>query len=251
MKQSKSKVLQRIGLCVVSSLICTLIAFSQNGQLAVVKGVATDVQNSRVPNAVVTFSNSQRSYETKTNRIGEYELSLEPGKYKVLIDGLSLGFDVTRRSEVLLASPSTKFLSFKLYSKFGVLGVNPAQWENDVADHPTIWPYSYQEVPFLSTNGISSGLIRYGTKIETGAISQFITSSSGQREGVTFSYDFFSVTADEIRLYGKTIYAFGSLLIEDENRTEMYKGKVKIRIEKGKAIFDKICGFPEAVCSAP
>ena len=58
---------------------------------------------------------------------------------------------------------------------------------------------------------------------------------------VTFTYDLFTVNADEIRFdaVSKEIYAEGKLTIDDGQKVK-YDGIIKITVKNGKATYEKV-----------
>ncbi len=216
------------------NFLCVFVSQGQSGNPATLKGKVTDSIDALVPFMPIEFTNGVRNYKVNTNGDGEYDLALEPGKYKVSVGGSS-GFGVTHRSEILLEPDASKTFHLKVYPA-GLFLV-------DVSDGSTQCTsgIDYQDVPALSTVGVTSGMVRYGLNYKKRSLLTFKPFSK-LSDQVIFTYDFFTATADTIRIDERTkeIYAIGNITIELENKIEKYKGTVKIHIKKGKATYKKV-----------
>lgn len=230
----KMKGVVKIILLLVFALFCISSAYGQGGHSATVKGKMIDWIDALVPNIQIVFTNDTRTYKVRTGENGEYQLALEPGKYKVSTEAYG-GFSAIRRSEVLLESDAAKTLNLRVYPIRSLLV--------DVSDGATecISGYYYQEIAALSTVGMTDGMVRYGLNFKKGSLLTFDPFLK-RDEQVIFTYDFFSVSADQIRVdtRKKEVYAIGNVTIELENKKEKYAGTVKVRFEKGKALYKKL-----------
>src|SRR4051794_22359461 len=99
---------------VLLSFVLTFSASGQTGRQATLKGIVTDSNEARVPNVPIILTSDSGGRKANTNDFGEYEIALEPGKYKVSVGG-ALGFGVTRRSEIFLGPNARTNLNLKLY----------------------------------------------------------------------------------------------------------------------------------------
>ena len=102
----------------------------------------------------------------------------------------------------------------------------------------TYFPYEYLQIPVSGANGLDSGLIRFAKKEDSQSQTTYkdygISNPSG-RAGVTFTYNLFSVEADEIRIDSKTkeIFGSGKITVEISGRKEEWIGVIKVTITNG------------------
>ncbi len=171
---AEMKRIVKVTLFLLLGLLCSVEAQTQTRHQAIVKGNVTDGNDAVVPNMPVVFTDDIRTYKVTTDKEnGEYKITLDPGKYKVSVGG-AFGFDVTYRSEILLDPDSRKTLNLEVFGKQVVLDTHIDQGEDEVREHPGVWPYGYEELPALSTVGVSSGMIRYAVKCQLGRLSLIV-----------------------------------------------------------------------------
>ena len=63
----------RISLVICLCLFCALGTWGQNARLATLKGLVVDLNDARVPNALVVLTNGVQTYKVRTDEIGEYK----------------------------------------------------------------------------------------------------------------------------------------------------------------------------------
>lgn len=99
-------------LCV---LICNLSSFAQPPDKpgAEVKGVVTDVSDTRVTSAILIFESAGQSYRVETGEDGAYEVRLKPNTYTVSIT--HFGFCRYRRAAFVAKNGSQINFDFQLW----------------------------------------------------------------------------------------------------------------------------------------
>lgn len=204
------------------------------------QGTVRDPFGAVVPKAIVTIENVTTTRKATTSEYGEYSLSAPPGIYKVAVDASTLGFDVTYRSAIKLDTDSAR-LDLTVFPKYTVL-LPLDGGPHKVLDHPASQSvsFSFEEVPDLSQTGIRNGMIRFATK----CLSPFLTTYKGSPSApypITFTYDLYTVTAEELRIYprSKEIWAVGEVTIENSQEKTTHKGILIIRIKDGKLSYNK------------
>lgn len=228
----------------ITILVSCLILFTQNVCAStILKGQITDALNSVVPQAVVSVQGEGGRLETTTSEAGEYIFTLKPGIYKLQVNGFG-GFSTTYRAPIKLNKNITANINLKLYSKFSVVN-SYTNSSNTVLDGIPLSEFRYEEINFSDAKALKSGMIRFGIKKTENAV---ITYKSGSihsvnkdstETGVTFTYNLFTILADEMKLYKKsnTICAKGNLIIEENGKREEKKGEIKIKIDKYKVSY--------------
>ncbi len=231
-------------------LIVLLMSYSsghsQTAATCTLNGSVHDSQGSYVPGAEIILSNKDIVRKAKTSEVGEFSLTIAPGIYSVSVTGPK-GFETTYRSEIKLEPKSTRTLNVKVYAKV------PVFWESSDAhrkgaDHPSLQyvNFTYEEIPNLSDSGVRRGMVRFTEKCETQTLRSYnarsFAESASNRSGITFTYDFFTVVADDLHINTKTneMFALGKLEIENEGESVRYDGIIKISIKAGKATYEKV-----------
>ncbi len=231
-------------------LLMSALAFSQESpRSALLKGVVTDPNNAVIPRAVITVTGKDKSYQAitvDTNERGEYALQLPPGVYDIKVDS-DLGFITTQHSPIRVEADSINILNFKMYVKYLVLSGAPGATKDHPSDHPQIdyFPYEYLPVPVSGADGLDCGMIRFARKEESRSnitYKDYGLSPWDGRDGVTFTYDLFSVEADEIRFNNETkeILAIGKITIELSGEKQELTGTVKVTINRGIVSYSRV-----------
>jgi Carboxypeptidase regulatory-like domain len=116
----------------LSILTCNLSSFVQlpDKPGAEVKGVVTDVSDSRVTKAILIFENGGQSYRVETGEDGAYEVRLKPNTYTVSIT--HFGFCRSRRAAFVAKKDSLINFDFQLwvcpsdgYGKYNFIKLEP------------------------------------------------------------------------------------------------------------------------------
>ena len=221
------------------------VYYSQSANSAVLSGTVMDVGNSVIQGAVVTATNKSMKYEATTSQFGEYSMQLPPDTYSIKVEAPSKGWAISHRSEIRLVSSKPKILNFIVYAKLALLAPY-SPLPSTTLDDSAIVEFSYDVIPKLSLVGVSDGMIRYGGKTVSKSVIDYrgisIQDTKEFRAGVTFTYDFFSVTADEIRFCLKTkeFIASGGVTIEEDGVKALFPGTLKITIQSGIATYQQL-----------
>jgi hypothetical protein len=234
-------------------LLTSAFSFSQeSSQPALLKGVVADINGALITKAVFTVIWEHREYKAITSdtneNAGEYRFELPAGVYDIRIDSIA-GFTTTRHSRIRVDAKSINLLNFKMYAKYVVFSDVPGATKENPSDHPIMnyFPYEYFPIPVSGADGIDSGLIRSAIKEESQANTNFKDygkPNPSRRAGVTFTYNLFSVEADEIRIDNKTkeVLGCGNITVEVSGRKEEWTGVITVTITKGKVEYsaDKV-----------
>jgi hypothetical protein len=222
-----------------------ICGYAQSGQTSVVRGEIFDQNGAVIPNAVIAVSNETKSYQGTTSGKGEYSLTVVPGIYKITAEAPRLGFQTSYRSDIKaepgIRSSVNLILYPKQYFHIDAYDATPGV----VKDHPPVRvaSFDYEDTPKLSESGIERGKIRFGSRC--GSPSQGITRyTSGlyndEHIGATFTYDLFTLIADEITLDSQTgIWAKGNIRIDDNGTTSQFSGSILIHIVNGKVSYER------------
>jgi hypothetical protein len=81
--------------------------------VAKVDGVVSDINDSRIWNATLTFEKGGRDYSTKTRQDGTYSIELKPGTYMMAVK--SYGFCTLRRSAFVLQKHTTVQFNLQMW----------------------------------------------------------------------------------------------------------------------------------------
>ena len=235
----------RVSIAFQLILLTSAFSFSQeSSQPALLKGVVTDINGALITKAVLTVTGEHREYKAITSdtneNAGEYNLELPAGVYDIRIDSIA-GFTTTRHSRIRVDANSINVLNFKMYLKYVVFSDVPGATKENPSDHPIMnyFSYEYFPIPVSGADGLDSGLIRYAIKEELQGNTSYKdigTPNPSGRAGVTFTYNLFSVEADEIRIDNKTkeIIGCGEITVEVSGRKEEWTGGITVTITKGK-----------------
>lgn len=206
-----------------------------------VNGMVTDVHGAVIANAVVHFSDGSRIFSAKTSPAGEYSTVLNPGEYSVSVAPSTQGFQSLRRSSIRVQVGPPRSLNFELSGLFAVLD-NPLPGSTGMADHPIVsyWPYSYDEIPNVAEIGIKNAMIAYAMKCETQSSIIYKVEPFDRSAGakVTFTYDFYKVTAEAF-IYDKRSRSFttsGEVTFEDGQRKRVFPSGIGFTIGDGKVL---------------
>lgn len=241
-KEIFPKLLTLVWILMIMSIFQSL-GYSQTPTDCTIRGTITDINNALVPGVLITLTNKDFVRKATTSDIGEYSLTVPPGIYSVVIPSYR-GFDPTYRSEIKLDANTTRSLNFKMYSKIPLLWAWAGAYAK-IADHPSneYASFSYEEIPNLSERDVRNGMVRFAEKCQTPLLIRYRGCSFGDcAEGITFTYDFFSVVADNLHINTKTkeIFALGNLEIQNDNEYIKYNGVIQISIKDGKVTYKKI-----------
>lgn len=212
----------------------------------VVSGTVTDSIGALVPHATV-FLSGKTKHTLTTSEAGEYCVDIEPGIYSVWADAPAIGFDRTYRSDVQVEKGGNQTLNFTLNAKLLLV---PGLRLNtlEVPDHP---PRDHINVLYepmdLGPRGFVNGMMGFVSKCETSHFVDYkgLTMPASHGDYVlqpAFSHNFFTIMADEFRVYRKTkeIWATGNITIETGSGTiSRHSGTVKVNFKNGKPIVEK------------
>lgn len=232
---------------VVAFLSSSSTEFSQTPGECVVSGTVRDSRNAVVSAASVILSNDVGTRKVLTSALGEYCFAVAPGIYSVSVEAQSLGFDTTYRSEIKLDKDSKRILNLQLYGKLYVIE-SDAQDISEIRDHPPIQvlSISYEPILNLSEIGIRNGMIGFVKKCQSSHQTVYSGAILSNREfgrvRSFFTYDFFTVLANEFRINRKTneIFATGNIEVENTHDFTRIGEKAKIRILNGKAVIERV-----------
>jgi hypothetical protein len=228
-----------VTICLLAQFHCSL-SYGQKMSGSVVRGTATDIHGAVIPNSLVTFTSGEQVFSVKTSsQTGDYSITLSSGEYRVSVDASHLSFQILRRSNIKVVVGPPRSLNFELSGLLPVVESYESRLSQSFDDGPIRYlPYSYEEIPKFSESGVRNALVSFGMKCETQSSliykSEPFSESSGAK--VTFTYDFYTITADMLSFNkgDRTFVASGGVTLKYDNKNQVFKGSVKVSVEDNK-----------------
>jgi hypothetical protein len=170
-----------------------------------------------------------------TSPTGEYLVELTPGIYN--IEAVApFGFSTTYRAPLNFAPGKNATIDFVLYSKMSVVSEYDPPPSEPLDDVP-FSDFKYEQIRLETKQGPRMVTMRYGIRDLSNGEEWYKSGSMIERgkndPGVTFTYNFLTVTANKIRIDAAsgTVFASGRVTIENGSETNVYDRDARIVVD--------------------
>jgi len=172
-----------------------------NGNAAKLEGTIVDINDARVPKAVLVFQGQSQSQTVETNPDGKYSIHLNPGVYTVSVS--HWGYCGLRRAAFLADSGANIRLNFQLWA----------------CPSDNFGKYEFVELaPDQQTH--LKPLILFGERDESDDLQTFRGAVLPERYPVVLTYNLLTVRADTM-IYSRknnSVVATGNVVVEEGDK---------------------------------
>ncbi|MEW6737587.1 MAG: carboxypeptidase-like regulatory domain-containing protein [Acidobacteriota bacterium] len=209
-----------ISLFLVSSLIMVLqVGIRANPKselLGKLKGRTISLYGGSVPSASVTLESGERKWEIATDEVGDYEIEVPPGIYR--ISAKAKGWIASPRAAFYIEPQTNTMINV-------VLDVKLEANEGHSCTTIPVDPITHESFSLLHSSGSKLDLLlEFNKRKEYKGIIEYGGGKEITQVGVRISYDKFMVYGNKVRFNKKTflIEVSGDVIIDDGKKQKRY-----------------------------